>query len=155
MVRVARNLSWTWSAPPASDLGVDLKDLPAVAVLDPVRGRRAEPAVVGAADDELTHTGPVPIAQRGLGHRSWCNLGRFCDFSLAGEPVQTFGAGALIELGDEVARGGEHDRVLTGGAVGAPGLEEVVGHRGEVADVNAVVVEVETERGRVALTQCE
>ncbi len=55
------------------------------------------------------------------------------------------GAGALVEFGDAFAGGGEHDRVESVVAVGAPGVEQVVGHGGFVADVDAVLVEVEAE----------
>ncbi len=51
----------------------------------------------------------------------------------------------MVEFGDEFAGGGEHDRVESVGAVGGPGGEQVVGHGGFVADVDAVVVEVEAE----------
>ena len=71
------------------------------------------------------------------------------------DAVEAVGAGPLVELGDQVAGGGEHDRVQAGGAVGLPGGEDVLGHGGQVADVDAVAVEVEAERLGVALAQRE
>src|SRR5215204_2920043 len=40
----------------------------AVSVFDPVVGREAESAVVGAGDDHISSTGPVPVGQGHLGH---------------------------------------------------------------------------------------
>ena len=60
-------------------------------------------------------------------------------------------AGSAVEVGDEVAGGGEHDRVQPGGAVGSPRGEGVLGGLGEVADVDAAMVEVEPECARVAV----
>src|SRR5829696_3537653 len=50
-----------------------------------------------------------------------------------------------IEFGDELSGGGEHDRVESGGPVGRPCREGIVGGGGDVADMNAPVVEVEVE----------
>ena len=47
----------------------DCGDRPAVAVFDPVGGGEAESAVVGAGDDHISDTGPVPVGQRHLGCR--------------------------------------------------------------------------------------
>ncbi len=58
-------------------------------------------------------------------------------------------AGANVQLGDQVAGGGEHDAVPVGGPVGRPGGEQVLDGGGLVADMNAVLVEVVAERGRV------
>ena len=52
-----------------------------------------------------------------------------------GEPV---GAGALVELADQFAGGGEHDRIQAAAPVGLPGREDVLGERGEVADMDCV-----------------
>ena len=54
-------------------------------------------------------------------------------------------AGAAVELGDEFAGGGEHDRVESGRSVGNPSGERILGRGGEVADVNTAVIEVEAE----------
>ena len=67
--------------------------------------------------------------------------------------AEAVGAGALVELGDQLAGGGEHDRVEAGGPVGRPGGEDILGAGGEVADVDAVVVEVEPERLGSAVAQ--
>src|SRR5699024_8381714 len=66
----------------------------------------------------------------------------WCD-ACGGEAV---GAGTLVQLGDQVPRGGEHDRVHPAGSVGGPSSEDVVRQRCEVTDVDTVVVEVEPER---------
>ncbi len=64
-------------------------------------------------------------------------------------------AGALVEVADEGAGGGEEDGVASGGDVVLPGGEGVVGHGGEVTDVDASGVEVEAERGCVAVPEGE
>ena len=53
------------------------------------------------------------------------------------------GAGAAVEFGDEVAGGGEHDRVEPSRSVGNPSGEGILGGGGEVADMDATVIEVE------------
>ena len=55
-------------------------------------------------------------------------------------------AGALVELADQFAGGGEHDRIETAAAVGLPCREDVLGQRGQVADMDSSLVEVEAER---------
>ena len=52
-----------------------------------------------------------------------------------GEPV---GAGALVELADQFAGGGEHDRIQAAAPVGLPGGEDLLGEGGEVADMDCV-----------------
>ena len=64
----------------------------------------------------------------------------------AGCRSRRWAAGALVELGDQLAGGGEHDRVQPGRSVGSPGGEDILGDGGEVADVDPAVVEVEAER---------
>jgi hypothetical protein len=54
--------------------------------------------------------------------------------------------GLSVEFGDELAGGGEHDCVESGGPVGHPCCEGIVGGGGEVADVNPVVIKIEVER---------
>ena len=44
-------------------VSADSGDGPAVAVFDPVGGGQAESAVVGAGDDHISDTGPVPVGQ--------------------------------------------------------------------------------------------
>ena len=77
------------------------------------------------------------------------------DFVVGEGAVEAVVAGAGVQLGDEVAGGGEHDRVQAGGSVGLPGVEHVVGDRGQVADVDAVVVEVEAECFGVPIAEGE
>ena len=59
-------------------------------------------------------------------------------FHLAGgDPV---GAGALVQLGDGVVVGGDHQRPFPGGDVGLPGVVEPVEHRVAVAALDPAVV---------------
>ena len=106
-------------------------DGPAVAVLDPVGGGEAESAVVGAGDDHISDTGPVPIRQAHLA------AGR-----VTAEAMIT---GLSVEFGDELAGGGEHDRVESCRSVGNPSREGILCGGGEVADMNAAVIKVEVE----------
>src|SRR5450756_344120 len=66
------------------------------------------------------------------------------------EPV---GAGASVQLGDEVAGRGEHDRVQTLPPVGLPSVEDLVGDAAQVADVDPAPVQVEAERLTMSLAQ--
>ena len=59
-----------------------------------------EPAVVAAGDDQLPDAG-LDSRRRGVTSASVS----------AGSLVESVAAGSLVELGDEVAGGGEHDRV--------------------------------------------
>ena len=59
---------------------------------------------------------------------------------------EAVGLGAVVELGDELAGGGEHDRVQPVVAVVRPRGEHVLGGGGGVADVDPAAVEVEPER---------
>ena len=65
-----------------------------------------------------------------------------------GEPdaAAEVGLGASVEFGHQGAGGGDHEGVGAGLAGGEPGVEDLVGAGAEVADVDAVVVEVEAER---------
>ena len=63
--------------------------------------------------------------------------------------------GSAVEVGDEFAGGGEHDRVQPGGPVGNPRGEDIIGCLGEVADVHAAMIEVEPECARVTVAECE
>ena len=67
--------------------------------------------------------------------------------------LESVGAGLLVELADQLAGGGEHDRVQPRGTVGLPGREHVLGHGGQVADVHPVAVEVEAQGLGLALAQ--
>jgi hypothetical protein len=55
-------------------------------------------------------------------------------------------AGAPVELRDQVARWGEHDRIQSTTPIGTPRLEEVFGDCCQVADMDALSVEVEAQR---------
>ena len=115
----------------------DAGDGPAVAVLDPVGGGESESAVVAAGDDHISDTGLVPVGQPHL------RPGRGA--------VEAMIAGAAVEFGDELAGGGEHDRVESGRSVGNPSGEGILGGLGEVADMNTAVIEIEVECARVRL----
>jgi hypothetical protein len=54
--------------------------------------------------------------------------------------------GSPVEFGDEVAGGGEHDRVQALGTIVLPASEDVLGDGGEVTDMDALVVKVEPDR---------
>jgi hypothetical protein len=60
-------------------------------------------------------------------------------------------AGSLVEFRDQVAGLGEHHRVQSMLAVGSPCIKHILGECGQVADVDASPVEVETERLRPAV----
>jgi hypothetical protein len=53
--------------------------------------------------------------------------------------------GSAVEVGDEFAGGGEHDRVQPSGPVGTPRGEGIIGCLGEVADVHPTMIKVEPE----------
>jgi len=127
---------------------VDLQDGPAVAVLHPVGGRGAQPAVVLAGDDQLPDRRLVAVGEPA----HWAAAGQLVGVGRV-DPVQAVSAGLLVQLADQIAGRGEHDRVQAGGAVGLPGGEDLLGHGGQVADVDPVAVEVETERLALALAQ--
>ena len=57
--------------------------------------------------------------------------------------------GAAVEFGDQLAGGGEHDRVESGSSVGNPSGEGILGGLGKVADMDAAVIKVEVESRRV------
>ena len=109
----------------------DVGDRPAVAVFDPVGGGEAESAVVAAGDDHVSDTGPVPVGQRHLG----CRRG----------VIETMRAGTAVEFGDEVAGGGEHDRVEPCRSVGNPSVEGILSRGGHVTDMDTAVIKVEVE----------
>jgi hypothetical protein len=69
--------------------------------------------------------------------------------------VEAVGAGALVELGGEVAFGCEHDRFEAAVTVGLPCGEQLLCCCGGVTDVHAAAVEVEAERFRSAITKGE
>ena len=103
--------------------------------------RNAEPAVVAAGDDHIPDAGLVPVGQ--------------LDLAAGWGAVESVGAGAVVEVGDQLAGGGEHDRIQPGRPVSRPGGEGVLGGGGQVADVHPAVVEVEVECGGVAVAEGE
>ena len=62
-------------------------------------------------------------------------------------------AGTAVEFGDQVAGGGEHDRVEPGRSVGNPSAERILSRGGQVADMNTTVIKVEVQRRRVAFAE--
>src|SRR5215218_3614699 len=110
---------------------VDVGDGPAVAVLDPVGGRESEAPIVRAGDDHVADTRLVSVPQTHL----WPGCGT----------VETMITGSAVELSDELAGGGEHDRVESDGSVGNPGSERIFGGLGEITDMNAAMIEIEVE----------
>ena len=59
--------------------------------------------------------------------------------------------GLAVEFGDKLSGGGDHDRVESGGSVGHPSSEGILGGGGNVADMNAAVIKVEVECRLVCL----
>ncbi len=115
----------------------DVGDGPAVAVLDPVGGGEPESAVVAAGDDHVSDTGLVPVGQAHL--------------ASAAVLLEAMITGLSVEFGDKLSGGGEHDRVEPRRPIGNPSGEGILGGGGEVADMNAAVIEVEVECRRVCL----
>ena len=68
---------------------------------------------------------------------------------------QSVGAGAGVECVDDVVGRREQDGVRAGGQVGPPRLVGHVGGGLVGADVDAVVVDVEADAGRVGVVQRE
>ena len=55
--------------------------------------------------------------------------------------------GSAVELSDELAGRGEHDRVESDGSVGNPSGEGILGDLGEITDMNSAMIEIEAEGG--------
>ena len=127
---------------PQRPVHLDGGDPPAVAVLHPVGAADRKAAVVAAGDDQVPGAGPGAVGELHLGTGG----------AVGGEPV---GAGAGVELRDQLAGGGEHHRVPAGGAVRGPRRVGLRGDGARVADVQPAVVEVEADPGRVARAQRE
>ena len=119
----------------------DMGDGPAVAVLDPVGGSESESAVVAAGDDHISDTRLIAVGQT---HNRMRHI-----------PVEAMISGAPVEFGDQLAGGGEHDRVKSGRPVRGPGGEGILGGFGYVADMDAIVIQVEGEPRRVAFAEGE
>src|SRR5690606_9296773 len=96
---------------------------PPVTVLDPVGRGGLQAPVVAAGDDCVPDRGVVAVGQGDL-------------VGGAGGSVQALVAGALVELGDKLPGGGEHDRVPSLRPVRTPRLKDVLGHGGQVTDVH-------------------
>ena len=109
----------------------DVADGPPVAVLHPITGRKAQPAVVSAGDDHIPDTGQVSVGQ--------------LDLTAGWGALEAVGAGAVVEVGHQLASRGEHDRIQPGRAISRPGGQGVLRRGGQVADVHPSVVEVEVE----------
>ena len=62
-------------------------------------------------------------------------------------------SGASVEFGDQVAGGGEHDRVESGRSVEIPGGEGVLGGGGHVADVDPCRDRGRSRAPRVAVAE--
>ena len=118
----------------------DAGDGPAVTVLDPVGAADAEATVVVAGQMTSPAEARLPSASVDLG--GWDG---------AGEAVC---AGAVVESCDEFAGGREH-QALAAGRLSAAQALRTWSRRCRVADVDAVVVEVEPEGGSVAGSQGE
>jgi hypothetical protein len=127
---------------PYSQVGLaDLDNGPSVAVFDPITGSEAQPPVVGSGDDHVSDTGPVSVGQ--------CHLG-------GGRAViNTIRSGTAVEFGDQVPSRGDHDRVEPSRSVGNPSRERILRSSGEVADMNAAMIEVEVECFRFAFAERE
>ena len=119
----------------------DAGDGPAVAVLDPVGGGEAKPPVVAAGDDHIPGTGLVSVGQP--------------DHRIRHVAVEAVVSGAAVQLGHQIAGGGKHDRVQPGRPVGGPRGERIFGGGGQVADMDATLIQVEVERLGVTVAKGE
>ena len=63
--------------------------------------------------------------------------------------------GSAVELSDELAGRGEHDRVESDGSVGNPSSERIFGDLGEITDMNTAMIEIEAECAGIAFPQGE
>jgi len=120
---------------------VDAGDGPPVPVFDPVGRSKFESAVVGPGDNQISDTGLVPVSQVHL------SSGR--------DVAEAMIAGSSVQIGDKLPRRGQHDRVQSGSLVRNPSSESILGDLSEVSDMDPDVSEVEVERRRVAVAQCE
>jgi hypothetical protein len=69
--------------------------------------------------------------------------------------VEAMLAGSAVELSDELAGRGEHDRVQSDGSVGLPSSEGILGDLGEITDVKTAMIEIEAECAGIAVPQGE
>src|SRR5215211_658363 len=114
---------------------------PAVPVFDPVGGSESESAVVAAGDDHISNTRLIAIGQTHLAGRR--------------RVVETMRPGSAVEFGNKLAAGGEHHRVEPRRSIGNPSREGILGGLGNVADMDAAVIEIEGERRRIAFPKYE
>src|SRR6476659_536286 len=123
-------------------IGQDFGDGVAVAVADEVGAPDRDPARVFSGADGVPDTGGQLVGQHHCAGARGVGVG--------GEAVD---AGAGVERADDVGGGGQQYGVCAGGQVGSP---RVVGHVGGGvvgADMDAVVVDVEADAGRVGVVQ--
>jgi hypothetical protein len=64
-------------------------------------------------------------------------------------------AGSSVQLGDEGAGGGDHDRVESSRSVGNPSVERILSGGSQVADMDTTVIKIELKPRRVAVTEDE
>src|SRR5215217_5869186 len=69
--------------------------------------------------------------------------------------IKTMRAGTAVEFGDQVAGGGEHDRIKPSRPVGNPSTEHILGRGGHVADIDPPMIKVEVERLWFAVAEGE
>jgi hypothetical protein len=113
-------------------VGVGGGDGPAVTVLYPPAAG-GEEAVVVSGDDQITDPGGLPARHK---------VAVGSDLA-AGQPP---GSGALVEVGDGSAIGGDHQAGHTGVGVGFPGLVDGVEHLGAGPGGHPVMGEVGVDR---------
>jgi len=51
--------------------------------------------------------------------------------------------GSAVELSGELAGGGEHDHIQSGGSILNPCGEGILGDLGEITDMNTAMIEIE------------
>jgi hypothetical protein len=88
-------------------------------------------SVVGAGDDHVADTRSVSVPET--------------HFVPDRDVAEAMLAGSAVELGDQLASGGEHDRVESGRSILNPCGEGIFGDLGEITDMNAAMIEIEVE----------
>ena len=73
----------------------------------------------------------------------------------AGGTVEPVITGSAVQLSDELAGRSEHDRVESGGSVGNPSGERIIGDLGQITDMKAAMIEIEAECAGIAVPQGE
>ena len=87
-----------------------------------------------AGDDHVADTRPVSVPETHF----WPGRGT----------VATMITGSAVELSDELAGRGEHDRVQSGRSILNPSGEGILGDLGEITDMNTAMIEIEAECAR-------